>query len=96
MAFAILNPIFVRNLMSATKHVGPGEESSDSSDRIRDFLARHGGPGIPKGAAGDTVAGISGWSEVYAADGYTLRCDWTRMGGRQEMQFTEKPPGSTG
>ena len=96
MAFAILNPIFVRNLMSATKHVGRGEESSDSRDRIRYFLARHGGAAVRKGAAGDTVAGISGWSEVYAADGYTLRCDWTRMGGRQEMQFTENPPGTCG
>jgi hypothetical protein len=78
--------------MSATERGGPGDRSSDSSDRIQEFLARHGGPAARKGDAGDIVAGISGWSEVYAADGYTLRCDWSRMGDRQEMQFSEHPP----
>ena len=78
--------------MSVTEQVGAGDRSSDSSDRIQEFLDRHGGPAVRKGDAGDIVAGISGWSEVYAADGYTLRCDWSRMGGRQEMQFSEHPP----
>jgi hypothetical protein len=79
-------------LMSATEQLGPGDKSSDSSDRIREFLTRHGGSAVRKGDAGDTVSGISGWSEIYAADGYTLRCDWSRMGGLQEMRFTEYPP----
>ena len=67
----------------------PADASPDSSERIQDFLARHGGPAVRRGEAGDTVAGISGWSEVYAADGYILRCDWSRFGDRQEMKFTE-------
>lgn len=82
--------------MPVTEYAGPGDESSDSSDRIQEFLARHGGPAARKGDAGDIVAGISGWSEVYAADGYTLRCDWSRTGDRQEMQFSEHPPGHSG
>jgi len=69
-----------------------GGESPDNSDRILDFWARHGGPAARRSDAGDTVAGVNGWSEVYAADGYTLRCEWSRIGSRQEMQFTEKPP----
>ena len=64
----------------------------DDDDRIRDFWARHGGPADRRGDAGEIVAGICGWSEVYAADGYALRCEWSRIGGRQEMQFIEKPP----
>jgi hypothetical protein len=26
------------------------------------------------------------------ADGYTLRCDWSRMGTKEEMTFSELPP----
>jgi hypothetical protein len=78
--------------MSVTELTGPGDQSPDSSDRVEDFLARHGGPAARKGHAGDIVAGISGWSEMYAADGYALRCEWSRVGGRQEMRFTERPP----
>ena len=66
----------------------------DSEDRIRDFWARHGGPGDRPGGAGEIVAGICGWSEVYAADGCALRCEWSRLGGRLEMQFIEKCPPS--
>jgi hypothetical protein len=65
--------------------------SSDSDDRIADFFARHGGAG--KAARDETQSsGNRGWSEVYAADGYTLRCDWSRMGSRNEMAFSELPP----
>ena len=78
--------------MSVNEDLGPGDVSSDSNDRIREFLARHGGPAARKPGGGETVAGLSGWSEVYAADGYTLRCDWSRMGSRQEMNFTETAP----
>ena len=78
--------------MSVTEDLGPGDISSDSNDRIREFLTRHGGRADRKPSAGDTVAGLNGWSEVYAADGYTLRCDWSRMGSLQEMKFTENPP----
>lgn len=64
----------------------------DSRERTEDFLRRHGGPALPKGAAGDIVQGVSGWAELYAADGYTLRCDWTRFGSHHELRFTERPP----
>jgi hypothetical protein len=67
-------------------------ESPDNDDRIRDFWARHGGPAARRSDSGEIVAGLCGWSEVYAADGYALRCEWSRIGGRQEMQYIEKPP----
>ena len=79
-------------IMSGTEDLGPGDISPDGNDRIREFLARHGGPAARKASTGTTVVGLSGWSEVYAADGYTLRCDWSRMGSLQEMKFTENPP----
>jgi len=55
-------------------------------------MERHGGPGSPRRQATDT-AGYRGWYEIYAADGYRLRCDWSRMGGREELTFTEVGPG---
>ncbi len=73
----------------------PGDDSPDSSERIQDFLARHGGPSTRPAEAADTVPGRSGWTEVYAADGYTLRCDWSHTGGPHEMQFTERHPPDT-
>jgi hypothetical protein len=78
--------------VSAADDLGPGDKSSDSNDRIQEFLARHGGSGSRKPSSATDVSRLSGWSEVYAADGYTLRCDWSRMGDRQEMKFTESPP----
>jgi hypothetical protein len=72
----------------------PDGASPDSGERIEDFLARHGGPSGRHAQAGEGVAGISGWSEVYAADGYTLRCEWSRSGDHQEMRYTEIAPES--
>jgi hypothetical protein len=70
-----------------------GEDASpDSQDRIREFLARHGGPSPRPNREEITQSGVRGWSEVYAADGYRLRCDWSRMGSRQEMKFSEISP----
>jgi hypothetical protein len=70
-----------------------GENASpDSQDRIREFLARHGGPSPRPSRAEITQSGVCGWSEVYAADGYRLRCDWSRMGSREEMRFSEISP----
>jgi len=68
----------------------PGDMSPDSSERIQDFLSRHGGPASRRGDAGN-VDGVSGWSETYAADGYVLRCVWSRFGDHHEMKFTEEP-----
>jgi hypothetical protein len=71
-----------------------GDVTPDSQDRIQDFLSRHGGPGAARRQAAD-AAGTAGWYEVYAADGYRLRCDWSRMGGREEMEFSEIGPQKT-
>jgi hypothetical protein len=67
-------------------------ESLDSDERVRDFWSRHGGPAARRRSEGVFVAGNSGWSEVYAADGYIQRCEWSRLGSKQEMQYTERPP----
>ena len=68
-----------------------GDPSPDHEDRLRDFFARHGGPGERarrEGGSGD----VQGWSEAYAKDGYTLRCDWSIMGTRHEMRYSESAP----
>jgi hypothetical protein len=66
--------------------------SPDRAERIDDFLARHGGAGSRAPRSEDTAAEIQGWSEVYAADGYTLRCEWQRFGSHEEMKYSEIPP----
>ena len=65
--------------------------SSDGDERIRDFLARHGGPGKLATREETGPSGLQGWSEVYAADGHVLRCEWSRVGSREEMSFSERP-----
>ena len=71
----------------------PDEDvSSDGDERIRDFLTRHGGAAASPTRRETDPSGIKGWSEVYATDGYTLRCDWSRFGSRAEMSFTESAP----
>jgi hypothetical protein len=67
------------------------DSSPDGEDRVEDFLARHGGPSTPPQHCAGSEDDIRGWSEVYAADGYTLRCDWSQMGSRKEMTFSEIP-----
>ena len=69
----------------------PGDVTPDSQERIQDFLNRHGGPGAARRQAAD-AAGTAGWYEVYAVDGYRLRCDWSRMGSREESTFSEIGP----
>jgi hypothetical protein len=78
--------------MQATDQVDNFGQTPDDGDRIRDFWRRHGGPGVGNLQKGDIIPGISGWTEVRAADGYILRCDWSRSGGRLELQYIEKPP----
>jgi len=70
--------------------------SPDADERIRDFLSRHGGAGTPSARDELHPSGDSGWSEIYAADGYVLRCDWSRIGSREEMRFAELPPDDRG
>jgi len=66
-----------------------GDLSPDKEDRMDDFFARHGGPAEAPHHHGETEFGTRGWSEAYARDGYALRCDWSSVGGKQEMQFVE-------
>jgi hypothetical protein len=68
------------------------DASPDRTERIEDFLARHGGAGSRAPRSGETAPEIQGWSEVYAADGYTLRCEWSRFGSNEEMKYSEIPP----
>ena len=64
----------------------------DGVDRIADFFARHGGPGLIHEMEGNSEEHTLGWSEVFAADGYKLRCDWSTAGTKTEMSFLEIPP----
>jgi len=66
-----------------------GDLSPDREDRMRDFFTRHGGPSADPLRHVETEHGTRGWSEVYARDGYALRCDWSRAGGKEHMQFVE-------
>ena len=65
------------------------DSSPDSADRIRDFLARHGGSATTPRREEKIPSGDGGWYEVYAADGYRLRCEWSRIGSRAEFKFSE-------
>jgi hypothetical protein len=66
--------------------------SPDHADRIQDFYSRHGGPGRRPPGEGETAPGIQGWSEVYAADGHAMRCEWSRFGSHEDMKFSEIAP----
>ena len=67
------------------------DASPDHEERLRDFFARHGGPGQPP-QEGEDETGQKGWSEAYARDGHVLRCEWSTMGFRAEMSYTERGP----
>ena len=69
-----------------------GDMTPDHQDRIDDFLARHGGGGSTPKRDERNASGDEGWYEVYAADGYCLRCEWSCMGGREELRFFEVAP----
>jgi hypothetical protein len=67
-------------------------DSPDHDERLKDFFSRHGGPGPRLARRGQSEGGIQGWSEVYANDGYALRCDWSTFGTRDEMKYSEIAP----
>jgi hypothetical protein len=68
------------------------DASPDHDERLKDFFARHGGPG-PRGIRrGQSAGGVQGWSEAHAGDGYVLRCDWSTFGTREEMKYSEIAP----
>jgi hypothetical protein len=70
--------------------MAPG--SLDDETRIRDFFLRHGGAGGRPLRRGESEEGLMGWSELAAADGHILRCDWSRQGSRTEMRYREIAP----
>jgi hypothetical protein len=75
--------------MQEDAHTTGFQPPPDDEDRRRDFLARHGGPaGVPP-RCGETDGGLAGWSETEAADGWILRCDWSRLPGVEEIRYSE-------
>jgi len=71
----------------------PSVVDVDGKHRITDFLVRHGGAAPDVEHEADRFAGESGWSEVHAADGYRLRCEWWAFGSEeQQMSFVEIAP----
>jgi hypothetical protein len=69
-----------------------GDISPDSEERIRDFFARHGGAGSVPRREEKLPSGDGGWYEVHAADGYRMRCEWSSIGSREELKFSEIAP----
>jgi len=70
------------------------DASPDREERINDFLARHGGAGSAPKRQGRSELGTDGWYEIPAADGYRLRCEWSRVGSRSEARYFEVSPKS--
>jgi hypothetical protein len=70
----------------------PERLSADHRDRIEDFMKRHGGPAPIASRQERIDAGYRGWSEMYAADGYVLRTEWSRSELRGTMNVSELPP----
>jgi hypothetical protein len=68
------------------------DASPDHDERLSDFFARHRGPSSREPREGQSAGGLEGWSEVYANDGYALRCDWSTFGTRKEMEYSEVAP----
>jgi hypothetical protein len=85
----------------ATEHINyaspfPSVLGVGDKQRIVAFLDRHGGPAPDVEHEADRLPGESGWSEVHAADGHRLRCDWSAFSGEQrQMSFSEIAPAST-
>ena len=81
--------------MQQDEFAGSSDDASpDRQERIQDFLARHGGPSTRANREEELDPGVRGWSEIYAADGFKLRCDWSCFGSRKEMKFAEISPHS--
>lgn len=68
------------------------DASPDHDERLEDFFARHGGRGPGGTRRGQSSGGMTGWSEAHANDGYVLRCDWSTVGTREEMKYSERAP----
>jgi hypothetical protein len=73
------------------KPIGP-DNNPVAALRARDFLARHGRPSTEELHEGKSADGRSGWWELGAADGYTLRCDWVLVAAEEQLTFSEIAP----
>jgi len=67
----------------------PERLSADHQERIDDFMERHGGPASLPRRHGRLDSGYRGWSEIYAADGYVLRTEWSRSELRVTLNVAE-------
>jgi hypothetical protein len=65
------------------------EPPPDDAERTRDFFLRHGGPGSNAPRHGESSGGLEGWFETEAADGWVLRCDWSRLASVEEIKYAE-------
>ena len=87
----------IQDLSTGIRAIGVVDEtperwSADHQDRIEDFMKRHGGPAPVASRQGWIDAGYRGWSEIYAADGYVLRTEWSRSELRGTMNVSELAP----
>jgi hypothetical protein len=87
----------IQDLSTGIRSIGavdgaPERLSADHQDRIEDFMKRHGGPAPAASRQGCIEAGYRGWSEIYAADGYVLRTEWSRSELRGTMNVSELAP----
>jgi len=82
----------LRRMQRAPTVFAMEDASPDHDDRLKDFFARHGGASARPMRKGQSGGGVQGWSEVYANDGYALRCDWSTFGTREEMKYSEVAP----
>jgi hypothetical protein len=79
-------------LSAGTANFAPEHLSADHQDRVEDFMKRHGGPAPAASRQGSIDAGYRGWSEIYAADGYALRTEWSISELRSTINVSERPP----
>ena len=68
------------------------DELLDHRERVAEFGRRHGGLAPQASRTGLLEGGYLGWSEVYAADGYILRIEWSRTELRSTLQVFELAP----
>jgi hypothetical protein len=83
-----------------TEHISfesplPSVLSVDGTERVMEFLRRHGGADRDAEHEENTFAGESGCSEAHASDGYRLRCEWSTRGSERQMSFVEIAPGAS-
>jgi hypothetical protein len=78
--------------MKRERHKSIAGVNAAVAARCQEFLERHGGPGEEEVSEGESEDGWRGWSELSAADGYKLRCDWFRIGDQEQLTFSEIPP----